>query len=120
MSCSTMRIVGADLLAEANHQHFLDAATQRSTKVSMRLDPVEDYDPIGGKGRNTEHHVEAVERRADLSHLHAGIDRDAHAFGGNTVARQHFDLAGSRGAAVAAHGGNDEGARARLGKDPEG
>jgi len=32
----------APLLAEANHQHFLDAAAHRAAKVGVRLDPVED------------------------------------------------------------------------------
>src|SRR5882757_3197073 len=102
MSRSTMRIVGAHLLAEANHQHLLDAAAQGATKVSVRLDPVEDSDPIGRKRRNTEYDIEAIKRRADLSHLHAGFDGNTHAFGGHPVAGQHLDLAGRSGSAVAA------------------
>src|ERR1700742_4923090 len=114
MGGSTVRIVGSHLLAEANHQHLLDAAAQRSTKVSVRLDPVEDYDPIGCKRGNTEDDVEAVKSSADLSHLHAGFDGDAHAFGGNPVASQHLDLTCCSGPAVAAHGWHDEGTRTRF------
>src|ERR1700688_3916485 len=120
MGGSTVRIVSAYLLAEANHQHFLDAAAQRSTKISVRLDPVEDHNPIGCKRRNAEDDVEAVKCSADLSHFHAGFNGDAHAFGGNPVARQHLDLARCSGSAVAAHGGHDEGARARFDEDPQG
>src|SRR5450755_3098352 len=120
MGCSTVRIVGAYLLAETDHQHFLDAAAQRASKVSVRLDPVEDYDPIGSKRGKTEDDVEAVKSSADLSHLHARFDGDAHAFGGNSVARQHLDLTRRGGSAVAAHGGHDEGTRACLDKDTQG
>src|SRR5580700_4635696 len=116
----TMRIVGSYLLAEADHQHFLDAAAQCAAKISVRLDPVEDYDSIGCKRGNTEDDVEAVECGADLSHFHAGFNGDTHAFSGNPVTRQHLDLAGGRGSAVAPHGRHDEGARARLNKDPQG
>src|ERR1700722_16782666 len=120
MGGSTVRIVGAYLLAEADHQHFLDAAAQRASKVSVRLDPVEDYDPIGSKRRNTEDDVKAVKSRADLSHFHARFDGDAHAFGGNPVARQHLDLAPRGSPAMAAHGGHDEGTRTRFDKEPQG
>src|SRR5271156_6766610 len=104
MGSSPVRIASAYLLAKADHQHFLDAAAQRATKISVRLDPVEDYDPIGCQRRNTEDDVEAVESRADLSHLHSGFDGDTHAFGGNPVACEHLQLARCSGAAVAAHG----------------
>src|SRR5580693_7159805 len=120
MGSSTMRIVGAYLLAEANHQHLLDAAAQGATKVSVRLDPVEDYDPIGRQCGNTEDDVEAVKGSADLSHLHAGFDGDAHAVGGHPIAGQHLDLASCCGSAVAAHGRYDEWACARFDKDPQG
>ena len=44
------------------------------------------------------------------SHLHAAADLTAHGLRGDAVAGQHLQLPLGSGAAVAAHGGHDEGA----------
>ena len=109
-----MDLGGAVALAQADDQHLEDARLVGPAEVGVRLDPVEQDDPVGRVGVPVE-----VDRQADgvgpEDHgVHLGPDLDAHRLGGDPVAGQQLALAFGRRAAVAPHRGDDEGLEAHL------
>jgi len=95
----------AAFLAEADGQHFEEAAFPATAEGGVGLDTVDDQDGIrlGGVGVEVDGH--ALLGHADLDHVHAAADGGSRA---QAVALQHGALAFGCAAAVAAHGGDEE------------
>ena len=111
---------GPRLLAQPDRKHLGQPAFVRRAERSMRLDPVEQDNPIGGIGMAVHPHRHAVVEHADLIGLHRRADFATEALFGHAQFRQQRGLPLCGGAAVAAHGGHDKGmrpARADLGHD---
>src|SRR5215469_10752548 len=103
MSGSPVCIGSSDLLAETDGQHLLDSTAQRAMKIGVRLDAIDDHNPIGSKRGSTEDDLPPARSRADLLHLHVGIDRDTEAFRSNPVFGEDLCLALRRGPTMTAH-----------------
>ena len=114
MSGSPVCIGSADLLAESDRQHLLDSTAQRATEVGMRLDTIDDHNPIRSKRGSTEDDLPPAWSRADLLHLHIGINRNAEAFRGDPILGKDFRLAFRRGPTMTAHRRYDKRLRTRC------
>ena len=79
----------------------------------MRLDAIDDADPVG-LGSDPVAPDGQTESLASLDDVHAGPERAAHGRLRDAVVRQDLELALRGGAAVAAHGREDEGLRAEC------
>ena len=103
-----VQLGGAGDLAHADGHHLDDAALDGRTEVGMRLDPAHEGDRVGSSRELVHVDRHAVDL-AQLHHFHLRLDRAADIALGDAVVLQHLALAFGRGAAVAAHGGEDEG-----------
>jgi len=83
----------------------------------MRLHAVDDDDPVGVERGLAEADRDAVLRRPEHRGLHRRVDRHAHRGLGDAILREDLGLPLGRGAAVAAHRGDEEGLRARVLQD---
>jgi hypothetical protein len=79
---------------------------------SVRFDSIDQNNSIRLQRFNAAKHWRAIVARSDLARLQRSSDRHVHSFLRDVVGSQNFSLAFRRRAAVAAHGGNDEGLRA--------
>jgi hypothetical protein len=105
-------LAGAVCLAEADGRHLAEAALDRSPEAGVRLDAPDHDDPVGAGGAGVHVDRHALWRAAEDDRLHRRADLDAEAGRRDAVAGQHLALPLGRPAAVAAHGRDDEGARA--------
>ena len=103
MSSGAVCIGSANLLAKTEGQHLLNATAQRSTKVGMRFDAIDDHDSIRSKRGNAEDNIPPAQSRTDLLHVHVGINGNTEAFRRNPVLGQYFCLALRRGSTMTAH-----------------
>ena len=98
-------------LAQADEQHLHQAALDGGGEVGVRLDAVADQDVVGLHGEAIEVQRHALGSVADDDGFRAGADGAAHGRLGDAVGFQHAALAFGGAAAVAAHGGDQEGPR---------
>src|SRR5580704_10653691 len=104
MSGGPVCIGSADLLAQTDGQHLLNSAAQSATEIGVGFDAVDDHDPICPKRGSAEDDLPPVRRRADLLHVHIGINRNTEALRRNPVFGKDFCLALWRGPTMTAHG----------------
>ena len=97
------------MVAQTDDQHFAQAALQGAHKVGVQLHPVDGDDQIGLVGRPVKPDGPSVGRMAQQHGVHRGDHGDAQLLLGDAIAGEHLPLALLRAAAVAAHGGDDEG-----------
>ena len=102
-----MSDVGAVLLAQADGHHLHQAALVLPLKSGVGLDAVDHDNAVGLMGVLIDVHIHAP-YVADLHRLHGREDGAAHALLGDAVARENAALALIGGAAVTAHGGDQE------------
>lgn len=111
---------GADFFAETDDGHFDKAAAEGAEEIGVGFDAVDEDDVVGLEGGDACEHAGAAFGDADLSDFHRGADGRGHGGFGDAVGGEDFGLAFGCGAAVAAHGGEDEGLRAGGAEDVEG
>ncbi len=113
-----MDLLGPLTLAQADRQHLEQAALVTARERGVRLDPVEEDDPVGGQGVGVEvdRQAEAVPPEDDRRHL--GPDRAADRSFGDAQFGQERPLAGLGPAAVAPHRRHDERAVAQFEQRP--
>jgi len=101
--------VGLLFLAEADDGHFDEAAFEKAVEIGVGFDAVDEDDAVGFPGVAI--HVEGIGKTGaiEFDDFHGGTDGAAHGGGGDVVGFEQSSLALGGGAAVAAHGGNDEG-----------
>ena len=103
----------AGAFAEADDRHLQQPAADVAGEIRVRFHAVEEHDAVGRERFDGAPHRLAVGRHADLFHLERSLDRRAHGFLGEIVARENYPLALGRGAAVAAHRGKNKRLRPR-------
>ena len=96
------------LLSKTYGHHLHDAALIGSSKTCMRLNPAIDNDSICLCRITADQNLHALLVNTDLHNFHAGLDRTAHGFLGDTELAEYFSLAFAGGAAVTAHGSHDK------------
>ena len=97
--------------AQAHGHHLAGAALVGAPEGVVGLEAAGQDNAVGAVGVLVQVHRHAGAGDTQLHHLHAAADLAAHGVGGDAVAGQNLQLALRRGAAVAAHGGHDEGGR---------
>ena len=80
----------------------------------VRLDAVDDHDPVAAKRLFVQENGGSVVELANLHGFHGRDDGHAHGLFGDPEIGQDFSLPFRRGPAVASHGGDDEGARSQA------
>ena len=112
-------LLGAALLTEPDRRHLGRTALDGAAEVGVRLDPVDDQDPA-----RLDHVPVEMDRHArhltQLDGLHRGAHLDPEPSLVDAIVGQHRRLAGSRRAAMAAHGRHDERLKAGGLKRPQG
>ena len=101
-------------LPKSDGHHLQDARLVGPAEVGVRLDPVEQDDPVGLVGVPVEVDREADRVGPEDHRVHLGPDFHAHLGFGDPVAGQELALAFGGRAAVAAHRGDDEGPEAEF------
>ena len=114
-----MEGVGAFPLAHADGHHLHQAGLIGAPEGGVGLDASHHDHRVGFVGVLVYPDLVAVGQEAHLHRLHAGEDGTAAVFLGDAEALQDGPLSLGGGAAVAAHGGDDEGLGAQ-GSDPGG
>src|SRR5262249_17798659 len=99
----------ADVLAQADEHHLEQAALDGPVEGGVRLDACDDADVVGLAGVLVEVDRVALAGRADLDDLHRRLDGRADGLLGDAVALDDLALPLGGAAAVAAHGGHEEG-----------
>ena len=102
----------AFVLAQADEHHLVQAAFDFADKVSVRLDAANDGNVVGFKGVFVEKDGDAVLGRTHLDGFHGRLNGCAGVLFGDAVAFDDFLLRLGDAAAVAAHGGDEEGLEA--------
>ena len=101
--------VGPLLFAHADHDHLHEPAFAGAAEGDVRFDAIHHGDPIGLGRKPVDVHREPVRGYADLDRLHARADGGSDGLLGDAHAGQHVALSFGGGAAVAAHGREEEG-----------
>ena len=101
-------------VAQADQQHFHQAAFDRADERGVRLDAIADQNMVGLEGQAVEMDRETLRRPADNHRFHVRADRATDGSFGNAVGLDEPPLAFGRSAAVAAHGRHDEWAGAEA------
>ena len=98
----------AVLFSHADDRHLHQAALGRAAESGVGLDaPAQDH-TVGLVGIFVDVDRAPLHGVAQIHSFHGGLDGAAHGLLGHIVTFQHIQLAGHRGAAVAAHGGEHE------------
>jgi hypothetical protein len=105
---------GAGAFAQSNHRHFENAAPEASVKIGVRLDPVQQEDAIGLESFRAAINLHIILTFAEEFDIQRGSDGNAEVGFGDSVFREDASLTFGRGAAMAAHGWNDEGIRSAF------
>src|SRR5215211_3002187 len=96
------------VLAQPDRGHLQETALCRPAKVSVRLDPVDDHDPVGLRGVAVHVHRYPTLRPPYLGDLHGGEDLSLAELLRDTQRLQHLHLPLGRRPAVAPHRRHDE------------
>ena len=102
------------VFAQADNEHLRQSAANWLGKGGVRLDSVDDDDPVRPRSLATPQNLPAVLRLAKRLDLHRGADRHAHRRLRHAVTSQHRHLSLRRRAAVTAHRRDDERLRPGL------
>ncbi len=90
-------------VAQADQEHFHQAAFDRAGKARVRLDAVANHDVVGFEGQAVEVDRKAFGGAAQNDRFHTGADRAAGKLFRHAVRLDQFPLTFGRAAAVAAH-----------------
>ena len=115
--CKTAAVerIGALLFAQADREQLHQPGLDGPVKVGMRLDAIDgNSDVCFTVGCLIEPDRHAAFNVAEQDGVHVGADWAAHGLFGYAVMGEYLKLALCRSAAVAAHGGHDEGLCAKL------
>ena len=108
-----MDLLGPLALAQADGEHLQQAALVPAGERGVRLDPVEQDDPVGLEGVPVEVDRQAEAVGAEDGRFHLGPDRAAERRLGDAELGEQRPLPFGRPAAVAAHRRDDERAEAQ-------